>query len=254
MKKNKFLQKFLAAIISVGIIFIIWLYASLKIDSVLILPSPFEVLNALLKGISHIIFWKHIIATLIRVLIAFLISMCIGVFIGGISGMNQFFHDLFQIPLSIIRATPVVSFILLALFWFKSSVVPIFVSVLMCLPIIITSIDGCIRNIDKKLIDFSHCYEFSFIKTIKYIYIPVCIPTFANCVVATFGLSWKVVAAGEVLSLPRNAVGTLLHQAKVHLETPDVFAITLILIILCFIIEQLLNFITLKLVKTDKFL
>ena len=47
------------------------------------------------------------------------------------------------------------------------------------------------------------------------------------------------IAAGEVLSLPARASGTLLYTAKVHIETADVFAITLVLIGLCFIVENI---------------
>ena len=57
--------------------------------------------------------------------------------------------------------------------------------------------------------------------------------------VSSFGLTWKVVAAGEVLSLPKYAAGTMLQKAQVHLETSTVIAVAIILVLVSFAIERL---------------
>ena len=62
-----------------------------------------------------------------------------------------------------------------------------------------------------------------------------------NGMVSTFGLTWKVVAAGEVLSLPKYAAGTLLQRGQVHLETSSVIAVTIVLVTVSFIIERLFS-------------
>ena len=56
---------------------------------------------------------------------------------------------------------------------------------------------------------------------------------------SAFGICWKVVAAGEVLSLPRNAAGTMMQRSQVHLETAEVLAVTTILIITSLLTQKI---------------
>ena len=56
-------------------------------------------------------------------------------------------------------------------------------------------------------------------------------------------MSWKVVAAGEVLSVPRLGAGALLRQAQVHLETADVLAVTSMLVFVSWLIQKIAAYI-----------
>ena len=150
-----------------------------------------------------------------------------------------FLPRFFELPLAIIRATPVVAFILIALFWFKSGTVPVFVSVLMTLPIMTTAVANGFYKTDEKLLVMAHVFKLSRRQIFRYIQLPSLVPFFLNGMVSTFGLTWKVVAAGEVLSLPKYAAGTMLQKAQVHLETSTVMAVAIILVIVSFVLEQL---------------
>lgn len=43
-------------------------------------------------------------------------------------------------------------------------------------------------------------------------------------------MSWKAGAAAEVIGIPRGSIGERLQQAKVYLDTPDLFAWTLVIV------------------------
>ena len=107
----------------------------------------------------------------------------------------------------------------------------------------ISAVKTGINNTDKNLLDFGKVFGLSYWSLLQHIYIPSCVPYFFSGAVSAFGLSWKVVAAGEVLALPTRAAGTLLQTAKVHIETAQVFAVTIVLIVICFIVEASLNFV-----------
>ena len=51
------------------------------------------------------------------------------------------------------------------------------------------------------------------------------------------GLAWKAGVAAEVLCLPKNAIGAQVYYAKIYLETPSLFAWTLAVIALSFLLE-----------------
>ena len=55
---------------------------------------------------------------------------------------------------------------------------------------------------------------------------------------SSMGLAFKAAVAAEVIGSPRYAIGGLLSDAKVYLETTDLFAVTAALIILSVFIER----------------
>jgi len=118
--------------------------------------------------------------------------------------------------------------------------------VLMSLPVMISSVETGIKNTDKSLVSCCRSYRFSLGKMIRHLYLPSCKPYFFSGALAAFGLSWKVVAAGEVISLPQRSAGTLLQSAKVHLETAQVFSITLVLVVLSFLLENIFSLVLQK--------
>ena len=244
MMGEKFLhRRDVAIFLSVGTILVVWQILAMVINSPLILPLPKETLAVLVQDIGKPLFWKHVGATACRSLIAFGISVVVGTILGAAAGASDSVHNLLDFPLAMMRATPVVSFILLALFWFGSSIVPIFVAMVMSLPVMISAVETGIKNTDKDLIACCRVYGFSTGKMLCHLYFPSCKPHFFAGSLAAFGLSWKVVAAAEVISLPHRSAGTLLQNAKVHLETAQVFAITMVLVILSFILESLFSFV-----------
>lgn len=184
-------------------------------------------------------FWQAFAHTFLRVIISFAITVVIGTALGIAAGFSKFLRDFFELPLAVIRATPVVAFILIALFWFKSGTVPVFVSVLMTLPIMTTAVANGFSKADEKLMGMAKVFCFSRYQIFKYIQFPSLVPFLLNGMVSSFGLTWKVVAAGEVLSLPKYAAGTMLQKAQVHLETSTVIAVAIILVLVSFVIERL---------------
>lgn len=246
MGKKILHRRYVATFLSVGIIFVVWQIMAMMINSPLILPSPRETLEVLMQDIGKPLFWQHVGATSCRSLTAFGIAVVTGTLLGAATGACESLHNLLVFPLAILRATPVVSFILLALFWFGSSFVPVFVAVVMSLPVMISSIETGIKNTNKELIACCRVYGFSRGKMLRHLYFPSCRPYFFSGSLAVFGLSWKVVAAAEVISLPHRSAGTLLQSAKVHLETAQVFAITLVLVVLSFVLERLFSFVLRK--------
>ena len=234
-----------ARIISPVICVLLWYVLAFFINAQLILPYPHAVLIRLFQLVKTHAFWLSFLFTLLRVMTAFGISLVTGFFAGLFCADSLVFKNLMQFPLGIIRATPLIAFILITLFWFKSGTVPVFTAVIMSLPVMITASEkGFEKNPEntEKLFKAS-CYGFTGIKAFCYIRFPAAMPAILSGAESSFGLCWKVVAAGEVLSIPRYAAGSLMQKAQVHLETCDVLAITTTLVVFSIIIQYLLSYI-----------
>lgn len=235
--------KLLAYSCSVITILTAWTVLSAVIKAELILPSPVTVLNDIIKLLKTGKFWWAFMFTFFRVVISFGISIACGFICGYFCSESPFFRNFMELPLTVIKSTPVIAVILITLFWFTSDWVPVFAGVLMSFPVITDAVTAGFNNKDEKMYVMAQCYNFSRLDFFKYIKLPACRPYFIAGADTAFGLSWKVIAAAEVLCLPKKAVGSLMQTAQVHLETSRVVALTVMLVLVSFIIKNLFRLI-----------
>ena len=107
----------------------------------------------------------------------------------------------------------------------------------------------CIKNIDPKLLEMAKIYGIKRTRVIKEIYLPSIIPFLTAAISTAFGIGWKVVIAAEVLSQPKYAIGSSLQNSKIYLNINDVFAWTIIAILIGYLFERLIRLIEKKSLK-----
>lgn len=229
----------LLRILSLLSILIFWQIMARVVNSPLILPKPELVIIKLIEILGQSSFWLAFFHTFLRCLSSFFLTLIVGTVLGILCGLCSEFYVFLELPIEIIRTTPVVSFILIALFWFSSGVIPVFISVVMTLPIIISSIYTGFSQVDEKLLKMAKVFNYSKWQILTKIQLPSIKLHFYGGLISVFGLTWKVVAAGEVLSLPRNAIGTILQRSQVQLESAEIIAVTIFYISVSFVLGKL---------------
>ena len=249
-KKSKIIHS-LIFIFSIFLFFFLWLILSLKIDYDFILPSPFLVFKTLAQLLITKDFWINLAYSFLRIVFAFIISISAGFFLGIICGKNTYINTFLKFPIALMRICPVISIILIVMFWSSSNTVPIIVAVLMTLPIMFSSISKTYSHKDEKLYDLAMIYNFNFFKKLYYIDLPMILPSFLTGSVSVFGMTWKVIVAGEVLSLPKKGLGTILQFNSINMETSKVFAITMVVLIISFSLEQLFIYLVNKRINNN---
>jgi NitT/TauT family transport system permease protein len=83
-----------------------------------------------------------------------------------------------------------------------------------------------VRSADPQLRELFAVYKISPRETLRRFYIPSVLPFVIASLRSSLSLSWKVVAAAEVLVQPLRGLGTEMQTAKARLETPELFAWT----------------------------
>ena len=141
--------------------------------------------------------------------------------------------------MGVIKATPVASFIILVLIWLPSRHLSIFISLLMVTPIIYSNTLAGIGNMDQKLLEMADVFEVPFRRRLRYFHIPQVLPFFRSACAVSLGLRWKAGVAAEVIGLPQGSIGERLYQAKIYLETPELLAWTLVIILISMGFEKL---------------
>ncbi len=235
--KNSKLQK----IVFICFWLLLWEVAAKIIAKPVILPSVGQTVATLFGMLKHMDYYKAVLFSIVRVIAGVGLSILLGIVLGVLSGLFDVVYNFLKPVMSVIKSTPVVSFIILALVWMKTATIPIFVCFLMCVPIIWTNVLQGIRETDKKLLDMCAVYKVPKRRVIKEIYIPSLRGYIYSSVAAAVGIGWKSMIAAEVICKPNYAIGTGMYNAKIYLETTELFALTLTVIVLSFIFEGLVK-------------
>ena len=230
----------------------LWYIAALISGQELILPSPLSVIKTLAELCTEAEFWLSAASSLLRVFLGFILGVIVGTVIAALTSSSSVCDTLFSPMLRVVRATPVASFIILALLWIGRALVPVFISMLMVIPVVSSAVTTAAKSVDSDILEMSRAYSFGRAKTLRLIYIPSIYPSWRSAAITSMGLAWKSGVAAEVLCLPRLSVGTELYYSKIYLETPSLFAYTAVVIILSFILERIFIAFTKRRGRNDK--
>lgn len=239
--RNSTIKNSLLSAASILALLLVWKLLAVYWNQELIMPSPETTLVTMWQVIQTDGFWQSVGYTLGRGLLGFVISCAVGVLAGFAAGFSPAVMWLLQPWVTVIRTIPVMSVIILAIIWFRTDIVPIFVTFLMIFPIIYSNVLSGIKNIDNRLLEMAHIYRVRPRRIMTELYFPAILPYLMAGASNAMGITWKVIIAAEILSQPRFAIGTNLMVAKIDLETARVFAWTAVAIAISFILEYGLN-------------
>lgn len=216
---------------------VIWQLVSMKIGQEILLVSPFSAVKRLLELSFEPVFWISIKNSLLRIMAGFFLGLAAGSIMAAISSVKNWFRELVEPLISTLQAVPVVSFIILSLIWISSRNLSIIISFIMCLPIIYRNILSGIKSIPKELEEMADVFEIGIIKKIRYIYVSELSPYIKSGCSIAIGLCWKSGVAAEVIGMPLNSIGENLYESKVYLNTSDLFAWTIAVVILSILLK-----------------
>lgn len=232
--KSSRTRKILAAVFWLAL----WQAVYMAVDREILIVSPASVALILIENAQSPAFWLSIANSLARIMTGYTAALILGALSAALSLRFALAQTLLYLPVSIIKATPVASFIILALVWIKTSSVPGFTAFLMALPIVFTNVYDGAAGVDALLLEMADAYGFSQAKKLKYIYLPAVKPYFTAAATVSLGLAWKAGIAAEVIASPSATIGANLQNAKVYLETGQLFAWTAVIIIISVILEK----------------
>ena len=217
----------------------LWALCYRAVGQDLLLASPRQVAGRLLALAGEAAFWRTVLSSLLRTVLAYALGVAAAALLAAACSASRLLRDIFSPALAVIRATPVTSFIILALVWLRPGNVPVLTGFLMVLPIVYANLMEGIAGTDRGLLEMARMFRMGRGKTLRHIYVPSVLPTFAAACEASIGLCWKATVAAEVLGVPKGAIGTQLYNAKIYLETDALLAWTAVVIAVSMALEKL---------------
>ena len=217
---------------------VIWQIAAVKIGEELLFPTPLSVANRLIALGSTSDFYKTIALSLSRILLGMVIGTLIGAIGGTLTAFSHLARDFFTPLLAVVKATPVASFIILLVLWVSRDKTPLIIAAMMVVPVVWSNTEQGIRSTDKQLLEMARAYKMPPLARILHIYLPGITPYFLAALRSALGMAWKAGIATEALLLPLVSIGKKIADARVSFETADMFAWTVVVILLSMVIEK----------------
>lgn len=207
-----------------------WQVICKLVGNELLIPSPISTVERLWKMLQNERLILNMLYTLARVFGSTLLCIMAGLVTAIISRFSTVFEELIRPIVALMKVTPVMAIIILAILWVKADWVPIFVGFLMGYPIVYTNLLEGLHNLSIELKEVAQVFNISLYRRMRYIILPQLKPYIAVTLKLIMTMSWKVVIAAEVLAIPKYAIGYSLMNAKTYLETTEIFAWIIIIV------------------------
>lgn len=235
MKQHTLIQK----ICILGFWILLWQIASMAIRNVILMAGPADVLSALLRLIGSKTFWLSILFSFARIAAGFCLALILAAALGSLAFRFRLLRAFLEPAVHIMKAVPVASFVILALIWAGSKYLSVLISFLVVFPIIYVNTIAGLESTDVKLLEMAQIFRIPLHGRIRCIYLPALIPYLVSACEIALGMSWKSGVAAEVIGVPEKSIGEQLYMAKIYLETADVFAWTIVIILVSACFERL---------------
>lgn len=227
------------------LILFFWLFvweglSRLTANSIL-LVGPVETLTALKSLLPDPAFWQALLQSFLHIGSGFLLALILGILFGFFAYKSRLLAALLSPPVSLMKAIPVASFVILALIWLGGSRrLSTFVSFVVVFPLVFLNTKSGLDSADPKLLECAAVFHLGFRQRLRFLYLPALLPYLLSCLRVAVGLCWKSGIAAELIGQPRGTIGANLYQAKIFLDTSSLFAWTAAAIFLSFLTERIL--------------
>lgn len=245
MKKR---QKALLVALSILLWIGLWALIAYRLNKPVLLPYPKEVAKALWELITgrDLItgnrFLRIVWGSFAHVTGGFLVAFVLGVFLSFLSTLHEYVSILLLPLLKLIKTVPVVSFIIILLFFVAPSGIGFVISMLMVLPVVYENVRKGILSTDRKLVEASKVFRFPFWKRLAYMSIPSVVPYASAACSTGLSLCWKAGIAAELIAQSPYSIGHEIYYAKLYVNAKNVFAWTIVIIGISVIFEKLFLF------------
>ena len=204
----------------------------------LLLPSPAETFLRLRELLGEPSFYSIIGHTFLRIFTGFLLGTAVGCILGGLTAFSPLLYRFFALPMNAIKSTPVASFVILALFWTGAENLSIFISFIVVYPMIHVNTLAGLLSADPKLLEMARIFRVPVWKQAVYIYRGALYPYLKSVCRTALGMGLKSGIAAEVIGVPDGSIGEGLYLSKIYLDTADLFAWTITIILISVIFEK----------------
>lgn len=179
-----------------------------------ILPAPAVVYQSFLDLVANGELLEHLLGSLSRVGIAFLIASIFGVALGVFLGLSRRAEAYIAPLFEVYAQTPVIAWIPigLLLFGITEKLAVALITIAAIVPIIMNTYKG-VRYISKNYLEIGSVYAFTRWQTIFFIVFPAALPSIFNGLRYGLTQAWLTLVAAELVGIDRG-IGAMIVEAR----------------------------------------
>ena len=147
------MKRFARGALTLAIWLTVWAALALLVHRELLLPAPWVVVRRLCELAATGAFWRITAVSIGRVLLGVLGAVVLGVATAVACTASKTADALLRPLMTVVKSTPVASFVVLALIWIARDWLPVFIALLMVLPVVWSNVCTGIRSADPALLD-----------------------------------------------------------------------------------------------------
>src|SRR5215813_12726603 len=196
------------------------------------IPSFVRIASSLIK-----ITPLDVVVTLARVIGALILSFVLGVVLAIMMYQSKSLENYLHPMIRLLMAVPVVSWILFAVLWFRGVEFRIaFVLIAVCGPVFLVDSLDALRGVSRELRGMVRSFRPTTLQYFAKLMFPAILPNLITSWKINLSLAIRVVTIAELVGAV-TGIGHQLAVAQELFSVADVFAWTLVLVVLLFLLE-----------------
>ena len=214
------------------------------IGSLLLPPFVVPGWGRIAKSLADIASHPHSIAiTVARVGVALVVSFALGLVAAMAMYRSGVIERYFMPMVKVLMAVPVLCWILFAVLWFRDREIRIaFILVVVCAPIFVIDLLDGMRGISKDLRDMVRALRPSARQFFAKLILPATVPSILTSWKVNLSLAIRVVTMAELVGAT-SGIGYALMQANETFAIADVFAWTVVLVLMLMLAQAVVSWI-----------
>ncbi len=185
-------------------------------------PGPLVVGQALIEALASADFYLHILHSLRRIAVAYVVAVVLGVGLGILMGRSRLAEDIITPYIELLRPIPAVAWIPLAILMMPSEESSIiFITFLGALfPIVINTVHG-VEQTPKVLVRAARSLGASNAAILRHVVLPGALPSIVAGLAIGMGVAWFSLLAGEIIS-GQYGIGYFTWSAYTLIQYPQI--------------------------------
>ena len=208
------------------------------VNNKILLVGPVQTLMSLCHMAVTKAFWLSMGSSVLRILGGFLLGVLCGFILAFASYKIKLMDEFLNPFVLTIKSIPVASFVILVLIWFGAPNLSLIISALVVFPIVYLSTLEGLKSLKSDLLEMAAVFKMRALTKFKYIYLHGLKSFLLSSLSLATGMAFKSGVAAEVIGRPRWSIGNGIFSAKAYLETGEVLAWTIAIIIVSYLCER----------------
>ena len=166
--KKRRIQILVASVLWLGV----WQAAAAAIGQEVFLVSPVQAIGTLVELLPQAEFWQRIGFSAGRILLGFGLGVLSSAVLAVAAEKWEWVDTLLAPVMQLVKATPVASFIILALVWVSGSSLSVLISFLMVLPVLYSAVRTGIGSADRQLLEMAQVFRLPLGRRLRAVWLP----------------------------------------------------------------------------------